>query len=129
MNQRPESIVDYRELPPERGADLSLLRNEVAQSLRLLTHSERIVLQLRYGLAPHSVSYTLEEAARILKTNRSRIRGIECKAITKLRAPSRCENLLHSAFPERHEHRFAGAQRLAATEVENRFTEEYWRNI
>ncbi len=67
MRQQVDSIIDHRELAPECMADLSILQKEVIHSLSLLTHSERVVLQLRLGLGPYDgVSYTLEESGRVL---------------------------------------------------------------
>jgi DNA-directed RNA polymerase sigma subunit (sigma70/sigma32) len=94
----PEALLtDTRELAPEQMADLAMLRSEVTRSIQWLTDVERVVLQLRYGLDPFGISYSLEESARVLKCTRERIRGIECKALTKLRAPRRSQNLFEYA--------------------------------
>ncbi len=88
------NVVDYREVPPDRIANLEFLKHEVVRSLQFLTAMENRIIQLRYGLSPFGTSYTIEETARILKVTPSRIRGIECKAICKLQYRVHCENLI-----------------------------------
>ncbi len=76
MRQRLEFIIDWRELPLERTVDRSLLRMEVARSLRLLTQRERIVLQLRYGLAPHWISGNSTFVASVFSRLDARAGGV-----------------------------------------------------
>ena len=60
-------------------------REDVVGVLGLLSHRERSVLELRFGLEdgrPH----TLDEVGRVFGVTRERIRQIEAKTLTKLRA-------------------------------------------
>ena len=60
-------------------------REEIVVVLGLLTHRERSVLRLRFGLEdgrPH----TLEEVGRTFGVTRERIRQIEAKTLAKLKA-------------------------------------------
>jgi len=61
------------------------LREEICKGLSLLTHREREVLKLRYGL-DHANTYTFEEVGRIFKLTGERVRQIELKAIRKLQS-------------------------------------------
>ncbi|MGE0543086.1 MAG: RNA polymerase sigma factor RpoD [Dehalococcoidia bacterium] len=85
-------IEDHGAMPPMEMAAQSLLKEQVAQSLRSLTDREQRVLQLRFGLEDGR-SRTLEEVGREFDVTRERIRQIEAKALRKLRHPSRSKQL------------------------------------
>ena len=77
---------------PAVGAAQEMLRNRIAKVLKSLSYREREIIQLRYGLGD-GYSYTLEEVGHIFKVTRERIRQIEAKAVRKLQAPARSEEL------------------------------------
>ena len=103
VSQEPLSL----DLPMNEGQDLdlgaimedraALARPDAASHLALtelvedllerLTERERAVLSLRYGLADGR-SRTLEEVGKAFQLTRERIRQIEAKALSKLRAQS-----------------------------------------
>jgi transcriptional regulator with XRE-family HTH domain len=68
------------------------LSSRITDVLRTLTYREREILKLRYGLGD-GYTYTLEEAGRIFKVTRERVRGVEAKAIRKLQHPVRAKKL------------------------------------
>ncbi|ALM14683.1 MAG: RNA polymerase primary sigma factor [Candidatus Peribacter riflensis] len=70
----------------------ALLRGRIAKVLKTLSYREREIIKLHYGLVD-GVSYTPEEIGHIFKVTRERIRGIEAKAIRKLRQPNRAQEL------------------------------------
>ena len=71
---------------------LEMLRNRISKVLKSLSYREREIIKLRYGLGD-GYSYTLEEVGHIFKVTRERIRQIEAKAVRKLQAPARSEEL------------------------------------
>ena len=76
----------------ETLAEQSLLRSRVLKVLKTLPYREREVLKLRFGLGD-GYSFTLEEVGHVFKTTRDRIRQIENKAVSKLKLPSRSQEL------------------------------------
>jgi RNA polymerase primary sigma factor len=77
---------------PAQGAAQEMLKNRIAKVLKSLSYREREIIKLRYGLGD-GYSYTLEEVGHIFKVTRERIRQIEAKAVRKLQAPARSEEL------------------------------------
>jgi RNA polymerase primary sigma factor len=76
-------IEDDEHARPAQATDRKLRREEVAQALEQLSHRERKVLELRYGLAGGE-PMTLEEIGRHFGITRERIRQIEGRALLKL---------------------------------------------
>jgi RNA polymerase primary sigma factor len=73
-------------VPPEAASHLA--RTELVEDLLArLTERERAVLSLRYGLTDGH-SQTLEEVGQAFQLTRERIRQIEARALSKLRAES-----------------------------------------
>jgi RNA polymerase primary sigma factor len=72
------------ESPPEAVATL-LRREELEEVLAQLTHRERKVLELRFGLRGEEPR-TLEEVGQRFGVTRERIRQIEAKTLNKLQA-------------------------------------------
>lgn len=72
----------------ERHFGHDLLRDDMQGVLSTLSHREREVLRLRFGLVDGQ-SKTLEEVGVVFRVTRERIRQIEAKALRKLRSPAR----------------------------------------
>jgi RNA polymerase primary sigma factor len=85
-------IEDAAAMAPQDAASHQLLKEQVEDVLGSLTHRERKVLQLRFGLEDGRAR-TLEEVGREFGVTRERIRQIEAKALRKLRHPSRSRKL------------------------------------
>jgi RNA polymerase primary sigma factor len=60
-------------------------REEIVAVLGLLSHRERSVLRLRFGLEDGRPR-TLDEVGRVFGVTRERIRQIEAKTLAKLKA-------------------------------------------
>jgi RNA polymerase primary sigma factor len=79
---------------PEPGDATSkqLLREQMGVILGSLSHRERRVLEMRFGLKDGQ-GHTLEEVGKAFGVTRERIRQIEAKALRKLRHPLRSRKL------------------------------------
>ena len=85
-------IPDNNNQAPAEAASYQLLKEQVDDVLDSISHRERRVLQLRFGLEDGR-SRTLEEVGREFGVTRERIRQIEAKALRKLRHPTRSKML------------------------------------
>jgi RNA polymerase primary sigma factor len=85
-------LEDTNSNSPEREAHRELLREKIEKVLNTLTHREREILRLRFGLTD-GYPYTLEEVGRIFHVTRERVRQIEAKAFRKLKHPVRARQL------------------------------------
>jgi len=97
-----ELVADTSAERPEHTASNDMLKREIGKLLTILTHREREIIKLRFGLE-NGYSYTLEEVGRIFQVSRERVRQIEQKAVEKLQQPGRCQHLasfLHVAEAE-----------------------------
>ena len=77
---------------PEDNAILSELKTVVTASLATLKPREERVLRKRFGIGLPT-DYTLEEIGKELSVTKERIRGIEAKALRKLKHPSKGNKL------------------------------------
>ena len=90
--QLGEFIEDREATEPLEIVSQSIQNEELSALLDALTHRERMVISLRYGLVgghPH----TLEEIGQKFGITRERIRQIEVKTLTKLRSDRACQRL------------------------------------
>lgn len=85
-------VEDNDSPAPSDSASYSLLREQLCNILRTLTHREEEVIKLRFGLVDGRPR-TLEEVGKQFNITRERIRQIEAKALRKLRHPSRSKTL------------------------------------
>jgi RNA polymerase primary sigma factor len=70
---------------PDAAVTGKMRRNEVAEILETLSHRERKVLELRFGLRGEEPR-TLEEVGQRFGVTRERIRQIEAKTLSKLKS-------------------------------------------
>jgi len=87
-----EFIEDHREDDPLYDVNQQSLKDRIKQVLEELSHREREILRLRYGLVD-GYAYTLEEVGQIFSVTRERVRQIEAKAVRKLQQPSKSRAL------------------------------------
>jgi RNA polymerase primary sigma factor len=85
-------IEDQAAESPVSAASREMLKSAMDRVLRTLTHREREIIKLRYGL-DDGYTYTLEEVGRIFKVTRERVRQIEARAVRKLKDPNRSRQL------------------------------------
>ena len=85
-------IEDEGAESPVTAATQEMLKDKIEQVLDTLTHREREIIKLRYGIG-NGFTYTLEEVGKIFKVTRERVRQIEAKAIRKLQHPIRSRKL------------------------------------
>jgi RNA polymerase sigma factor (sigma-70 family) len=109
--EMPFGDEDYEETRFESTVLSTLSAEELQDALSALSHRERIVLQMRYGLDGSSAR-TLEEIARAFGVTRERIRLIESRALKKLE-PAERASLSAGVGQIRHIHALAS---LTATE-------------
>ncbi len=77
---------------PLYDTNLAALKLRLEEVMTELSHREREILRLRYGLAD-GYTYTLEEVGKIFSVTRERVRQIESKAVRKLQSPYRSRSL------------------------------------
>jgi RNA polymerase primary sigma factor len=87
-----EFLQDHREDDPLHDTHQDALKRRIEVVLAELSHREREILRLRYGLAD-GYAYTLEEVGQIFSVTRERVRQIEAKAVRKLQQPQACQAL------------------------------------
>ncbi len=80
-------ITDENALLPDEVADEAMRKELLRKILNTLSHRERRVLELRYGLDGEHPR-TLDEVGRTFNVTRERIRQIENQSLKKLRALS-----------------------------------------
>ncbi len=78
-------VRDATSRTPEEAAIRSEMAEEVERALAPLSAREREIVRLRYGLGTDR-EYTLEEIGRRLSLTRERVRQIETKALSRMRA-------------------------------------------
>jgi RNA polymerase primary sigma factor len=78
-------LTDENAPLPDEAADSTLRRETLRRILSTLSHRERRVLELRYGLDGEHPR-TLDEVGRTFNVTRERIRQIENQSLKKLRA-------------------------------------------
>ena len=76
----------------DQSIDAVAIREEVGEMLHILSHREREIIKLHYGLGD-GYSYTLEEVGHIFKVTPGRIRQIEAKAIRKIQMHPKSKSL------------------------------------
>ncbi|MCL2371353.1 sigma-70 family RNA polymerase sigma factor [Candidatus Saccharibacteria bacterium] len=77
-------IEDTTQLTPEESTDKTLMLQQIAKALDVLSDRERKIIQMRYGIGGEKV-HTLEEVGAEFSVTRERIRQIEAKALIRLR--------------------------------------------
>lgn len=84
--------------PPEELVELSFLRDALSRVLANLSDERRDVLSLLYGLPQgegrFSISYTIDEIARIRKISRERVAAIRATTLIRLRSNRQSRRLL-----------------------------------
>jgi RNA polymerase primary sigma factor len=85
-------IEDEDAQEPIDAAAREMLREQVKNTLAVLSEREREVLEMRFGLLDGK-DHTLEEVGQAFNVTRERIRQIEAKALRKLRHPTRSRHL------------------------------------
>jgi RNA polymerase nonessential primary-like sigma factor len=81
-------LLETDSISPEELLMRESLHRDLQQLLADLTHRERDVIRMRYGLG-NDHPYSLAEIGRALDLSRERVRQIEAKALQKLRQPKR----------------------------------------
>ncbi len=81
-------LLETTEAAPEDLLARESLQRDLRTLLEELTHRERDVIRMRFGLRDGQ-SYSLAEIGRALDLSRERVRQIEAKALQKLRQPRR----------------------------------------
>ena len=85
-------IEDKGASSPSDATSYGLLKARMVDVLTSLNDRERMVLEMRFGLAD-GCSRTLEEVGRQFNVTRERVRQIEAKALRKIRHPTRIHHL------------------------------------
>jgi RNA polymerase primary sigma factor len=81
---------------PDEAAEVSMRKETLQKILSTLSHRERRVLELRYGLDGEHPR-TLDEVGRTFNVTRERIRQIENQSLKKLRALAEAQSLKNVA--------------------------------
>ena len=89
-------LTDENAPLPDEAADTTLRQELLRHILDTLSHRERRVLELRYGLGGEQPR-TLDEVGRAFNVTRERIRQIENQSLKKLRALAEAQSLKNVA--------------------------------
>ncbi len=99
-----KQVKDYVKDPdaasPVEGLDHTRLERETHESIALLSDREQTILRWRFGMSGEK-EHTLEEIGAKLGLSRERVRQLEARALSKLRASDRGDRL--RAFVLRNE--------------------------
>lgn len=87
-SQLGDFIEDKNFDSPDHVTLRNILREELLNSMDILTEREQMILKLRFGF-DDGRPRTLEEVGKVYNVTRERIRQIEEKALRKLRHPAR----------------------------------------
>ncbi len=87
-----EFLEDHRDGGQPFDSNHAALKNRIEQLMEALSHREREIIRLRFGMTDGN-TYTLEEVGRIFQVTRERVRQIETNAVRKLQQPYRCKHL------------------------------------
>ena len=91
-SQLGDFIEDDQAISPMDEAVHQSLREQTKSLLASLTPREEKILRMRFGIG-EKTDHTLEEVGQDFNLTRERIRQIEAKALQKLRAPNRADEL------------------------------------
>ncbi len=86
QNSIGDFVDDVLDQLPSNSITSQLLQKDLNEALSKLSPRERDLMRLRFGL-DDGKQCTLEEVAKMYGVTRERIRQIESKALSKLRAP------------------------------------------
>lgn len=87
-----ELIEDKQAIQPIQESISNDIRLGIRKLLATLSPKEEVILKMRFGLG-HYREHTLEEVGEAIGLTRERVRQIELKALSRLRAPARCRSL------------------------------------
>jgi RNA polymerase primary sigma factor len=85
-------LRDDSEVNPTQSVDEHLLKERIAEVLRILPPRDREIIELRFGLKDGQAR-SLDDVAKAYSITRERVRQIEARALVKLRQPERSERL------------------------------------
>jgi RNA polymerase primary sigma factor len=100
-NSFGDFIEDDTAESPAQAATQGMLKDEIERVLKTLSHRQREIIKLRYGLGD-GYTYTLAEVGRIFKVTRERVRQVEAEALRRLQHPAR-RRCLEGLFDEARE--------------------------
>ncbi len=86
-------IADDTIASPDQDASRRILNEQMSTILDELSPKERKILEMRNGLTPEGICFTLEEVGREFGVTRERIRQIEAKALERIRFHERAKQL------------------------------------
>jgi len=86
-------LEDINAMPPDEPVIADNLRKMTASALQLLSPREQEIIKMRFGLNETGMESTLQQCGEKFQVTRERIRQIEERALVKLRAPHRTNNL------------------------------------
>ncbi len=86
-------VIQQVAISPIEKATAELLKDDLANALRVLSPREREIISLRYGLKDRQ-QRTLEEVGRHFNLTRERVRQIESRALAQLRESAEIRSLL-----------------------------------
>lgn len=87
-----QAIEQESPATPEKRLEAKQLHTAIVRTLQKLTPREERVLRMRFGIDCEEM--TLEEVGQVFNLSQERIRGIEAKALMKLRRPAYVRTLL-----------------------------------
>mmetsp|Transcript_21819 Transcript_21819/g.19879 ORF Transcript_21819/g.19879 Transcript_21819/m.19879 type:complete len:406 (-) Transcript_21819:2148-3365(-) len=90
---RVKDRISSFQVEPSSVNERDAMRVEIRRAMGVLSEREAQIVEMRFGLTADGTQFTLEEIGKLFNVTRERIRQIEARALSKLRSPSKTDEI------------------------------------